>query len=56
MLGVADCCACGLSNQNLLHLIERNLILPAVIKLRRPGRLMVGDVLRHFELVPLFFR
>jgi hypothetical protein len=36
-------------NQNLLHFIERNLILAPVVKLRRPGRLMVGDVLRGFE-------
>src|SRR5271169_505395 len=31
------------------NLIEGSLILPAVVKLRRPRRLVVGDVLRRFE-------
>ena len=37
-------------NGNPFDFIERNLILPAVIEFRRPGGLVVGDVLRRFEL------
>ena len=50
-LGKLEVTICDLHrlNQNLLHFIERNLILAPVVKLRRPGRLMVGDVLRGFE-------
>ena len=36
-------------NCNPLDLIERNLILPAVVELRRPRALVVGDVLRGFK-------
>jgi len=39
-----------MSNRNPLHFIERNLILASVVELCRPRRLMVGDVLRDFEL------
>ena len=35
----------GVSNRNPLDFIERNLILPAIIELRGPRRLVVGDVL-----------
>ena len=38
-----------LSNCNLLNLIERNLIVPPVVKLRRPRRFMVGNLLRYFQ-------
>ena len=38
------------SNRNPLHFIERNLVLPAVVKLRRARAFVVGDVLRDFEL------
>ena len=50
-LGKLEVTICDLHrlNQNLLHFIKRNLILAPVVKLRRPGRLMVGDVLRGFE-------
>jgi hypothetical protein len=44
------CC----SDRNPLDLVERNFILPPVVKLRRPGRFVVGDVLCHFELAPVF--
>jgi hypothetical protein len=30
--------------------VERNLVLPAVIKLGCPRRFMVSDLLRHFQL------
>ena len=36
-------------DRNLLDLVQRNFILPAVVELRRPGRLVIGDVLRGFE-------
>jgi hypothetical protein len=39
-----------LSDGNALDLIERNLILPSVLKLRRPRRFMIGDMLRHFKV------
>ena len=29
---------------------QRRSILPPVVQLRRPGRLMIGDMLRHFQL------
>jgi hypothetical protein len=32
-----------------LDLIERNLILPAVLKLRRPRRFMIGDMLAPLQ-------
>ena len=38
------------SVQDALDFIERNLILPLVIELSRPGRLVVGDVLRDFPM------
>lgn len=37
------------SDQDSFDLIERNLILPAVVKLGRPRALVVGDVLRGFQ-------
>ena len=37
------------SDRNPLDLVERNLILSAVIKFRCPRRFMVGDLLRDFE-------
>jgi hypothetical protein len=37
-------------DRNTLYLVERDLILPPVVQLRRPGRLMIGDMLRHFQL------
>ena len=37
-------------DRNPLDLVERNLILPPVVQLRRPGRFMVGDMLGHFQL------
>jgi hypothetical protein len=37
-------------NRNPLYLVERNFILPPVVQLRRPGRFMIGDMLRHFQL------
>jgi hypothetical protein len=43
-----------LLDRNPLDLVERNLILPPVVKLRRPGRFMIGDVLRHFQLAAVF--
>ena len=39
--------ACPL-DRDPFDLVERYLILPPVVKLRRPGRFMIGDVLRHF--------
>ena len=39
-----------LSDGHSLDLIERNLILPSVLKLRRPRRFMIGDMLRHFKV------
>jgi hypothetical protein len=39
-----------LSDGNALDLIERNLILPFVLKLRRPRRFMIGDMLCHFKV------
>jgi len=38
------------SNRNALYLVERNLILPAIVKLSRARTFVVGDVLRDFEL------
>src|SRR5258705_13088354 len=38
------------SNRDSLYLVERNLVLSAVIKLGCPRRFMVGDLLRHFQL------
>src|SRR5258708_32949406 len=38
------------SNRNPLNLVERNLVLSAVIKLGCPRRFMVGDLLSHFQL------
>ena len=43
----------ALLNSNPLDLIERNFFLAPVVKLRRPRRLVVGDVLRDFELSAL---
>ena len=39
----------GRSNRNSLHLIERNLVLPSVVELRRPRALVIGDVLCGFQ-------
>jgi hypothetical protein len=39
-----------LSDGNALDLIERNLILPFVLKLRRQRRFMIGDMLRPFQI------
>ena len=36
-------------DRDSLYLVERNLVLPAVIKFGRPRRFMVGDLLRDFE-------
>ncbi len=33
-----------------LDLMERNLIPPFGLKLRRPRRFMIGDMLRHFKV------
>ena len=38
-----------MSDRDPLDFIERNLVLPTVIKLGCPRRLMVGDLLRDFE-------
>jgi hypothetical protein len=37
-------------DRDSLDLVERNLILSAVIKLGRPRRFMVSDLLRNFQL------
>src|SRR6202011_3956663 len=39
----------GASDRDSLSLVERNLVLSAVIKLVCPRRFMVGDLLRDFE-------
>src|SRR5258708_15163248 len=39
-----------LLNRNALYLVERNLVLSAVIKLGCPRRFMVSDLLSHFQL------
>jgi len=36
-------------DRDSLYLVERNLVMPAVIKLGCPRRFMVGDLLRDFE-------
>jgi hypothetical protein len=36
-------------NRDPLDLVERNLVPPPVVKLRRTRRRMIGDVLRVFE-------
>jgi hypothetical protein len=38
-----------LLDRNLLHLVERNLILPAIVKLGRARRRMVGERLRMLK-------
>jgi hypothetical protein len=42
-------------DRNPLYLVERDFISPPVVQLRRPGRFMIGGMLRHFSL-PLFLR
>jgi len=37
-------------DRDSLYLVERNLILSAVVQLGRPRRFVVGDLLRHFQL------
>jgi hypothetical protein len=37
-------------DRDSLYLVERNLILSAVIKHGRPRRFVVSDLLRHFQL------
>ena len=37
-------------DRNPLYLVERDFISPPVVQLRRPGRFMMGDMLRHFQL------
>jgi hypothetical protein len=37
-------------DRNPLYLVERDFIPPPVVQLRRPGRFMIGDMLRHFQL------
>ena len=39
-----------MSDREPLDLIERDFVVAAVVKFRRPGRLMIGDMLRHFQL------
>ena len=36
-------------DRNPLYLVERDFILPPVVQLCRPGRFMIGDMLRHFQ-------
>jgi hypothetical protein len=43
------------SDRDPLDLVERDLILPAVVELGRPRRLVIGDELRGSS-VPLFFK
>jgi hypothetical protein len=38
------------SDRDLLDFVERNLIIAAVIELGCPRRLVVSDLLRHFQL------
>jgi hypothetical protein len=38
------------SDRDPLDFIERDFVSSAIIKLGRPGRLMVGDLLSHFQL------
>jgi hypothetical protein len=44
------CVFCRLSDGDPLDLVERNLVLSAVIKLGCPRRFVVSDLLGHFQL------